>query len=86
MKNIGRLDYPAEKLDVKVLVEMDDEETIETVRDAEPGDQFEVVLVPHTEPRTKPKALNYGLTLAKGDFIVVFDAEDEPEPLQLDAP
>ena len=48
-----------------------------------PGDQFELVLVPAAEPRTKPKALNYGLTLARGEFVAIYDAEDEPEPLQL---
>ncbi|HEV2360104.1 MAG TPA: glycosyltransferase family 2 protein, partial [Acidimicrobiales bacterium] len=27
--------------------------------------------------------LNYGLTLARGDIVTIYDAEDEPEPLQL---
>jgi cellulose synthase/poly-beta-1,6-N-acetylglucosamine synthase-like glycosyltransferase len=42
-----------------------------------------IVVVPDGEPRTKPRALNYALTFAEGDYVVVYDAEDEPEPDQL---
>ena len=40
-----------------------------------------IVLVPPADPRTKPKACNYGLQFATGDFITIYDAEDLPEPL-----
>ena len=59
------------------MVEEDDEETLGALVDADPGPQFKLVVVPACEPRTKPKALNYGLTLAKGDVVAVFDAEDQ---------
>jgi cellulose synthase/poly-beta-1,6-N-acetylglucosamine synthase-like glycosyltransferase len=81
--SINRLDYPAHRLEVLILAEADDTETIEAVQDKYPGRQFTLVLVPPAEPRTKPKALNFGLTLARGELIAVYDAEDEPEPLQL---
>ena len=42
-----------------------------------------MVVVPPAEPRTKPKALNFGLTLARGDIVAVYDVEDEPDVLQL---
>ena len=42
-----------------------------------------IVVVPDGRPRTKPKACNVGLTFAKGEFLVIFDAEDRPEPDQL---
>ena len=42
-----------------------------------------IVLVPPAEPRTKPKACNFGLQAATGDLVTIFDAEDRPEPLQL---
>jgi len=83
LAHIGRLEYPADRLDVKLLLEADDEETIEAVECAGGGDQFEVVLVPTSEPRTKPKVLNFGLSLARGELVTIFDAEDEPDPLQL---
>ncbi len=83
LRNITALEYPASKLDVKLLVEADDDESINAVNAAEPGDQFELVLIPPAEPRTKPKALNFGLTLARGSLVAIYDAEDAPEPLQL---
>jgi cellulose synthase/poly-beta-1,6-N-acetylglucosamine synthase-like glycosyltransferase len=81
--HVGRIEYPAERLQVLLLAEADDLETIAAVREADPGPQFEVVLVPPSEPRTKPKALNYGLSLAVGDIVTIYDAEDVPDPLQL---
>ncbi len=81
--SVGRFEYPPDRLDVKLLLEADDEATIQAVRDAGCGDQFELVLVPPSEPRTKPKVLNYGLSLAQGELVTIFDAEDEPDPLQL---
>ncbi len=81
--SLGRLEYPADHLDVKLLLEADDTETLDAVADLGDVSLFEVVLVPPGEPRTKPKALNYGLTLARGEFVTIFDAEDDPDPLQL---
>jgi hypothetical protein len=43
----------------------------------------DLVIVPTAFPRTKPKALNYALTFARGEFVTVYDAEDLPEPDQL---
>jgi glycosyltransferase XagB len=80
---INRLDYPRAKLDVKLLLEEDDTETIDAARAAAPGPHIEIVPVPFALPRTKPKALNYGLQLAHGEIITVFDAEDQPDWLQL---
>ncbi|WP_333895404.1 glycosyltransferase family 2 protein, partial [Mycolicibacterium gadium] len=44
-----------------------------------------IVLVPHSMPRTKPKACNYGMSLPdlKGEMVTIYDAEDIPDPLQL---
>jgi cellulose synthase/poly-beta-1,6-N-acetylglucosamine synthase-like glycosyltransferase len=81
--NIGRLEYPQDKLEVLVLVEADDDETINAVSSGPVGRDFQLVFVPPAEPRTKPKALNFGLTLARGDLVAIFDVEDEPDPLQL---
>jgi len=80
---VGAIEYPANRLDVKILLEEDDEETIAAARAARAGPQFQIVVVPAVEPRTKPKALNYGLAAALGEFVTIYDAEDRPEPLQL---
>jgi glycosyltransferase XagB len=79
---LSRFEYPARKLDVKLLLEDDDAETIAAAMGAQKGD-FQIVRVPAAEPRTKPKALNFGLQLARGSLVTVYDAEDLPDPLQL---
>jgi len=42
-----------------------------------------VVCIPRIPPFTKPKACNYGLEFARGEYVVIYDAEDIPHPLQL---
>lgn len=80
---LSALDYPADRLDVKLLLEADDKRTLEAARAANPPRHVRIVCVPVSEPRTKPKALNYGLTTALGAYVTIYDAEDRPEPLQL---
>jgi glycosyltransferase XagB len=80
---ICALDYPLEKLDVKLVVEADDQETQQAVAVLDLGQPFSVIIAPSTGPRTKPKALNAALPFAYGSYTVVFDAEDVPEPDQL---
>ncbi|MEE3853151.1 glycosyltransferase [Gordonia sp. LSe1-13] len=77
------LEYPREKLQVLLLLEEDDEPTIAAAREVGENDLVTVVLVPPAQPRTKPKACNYGLHFATGDIVTIFDAEDLPDPLQL---
>lgn len=80
---IARLDYPKAKLDVKVLLEEDDDETIRVARESNLPSHFKLVIVPHGQPKGKPKACNYGLIHAQGEYVVIYDAEDIPEPDQL---
>ncbi len=77
------IEYPREKLQVLLLLEEDDEPTIAAARDVEKTGIVTVVLTPPAQPRTKPKACNYGMHFATGDIVTIFDAEDKPEPLQL---
>jgi len=39
--------------------------------------------VPDIHPKTKPKACNYGLNFARGEYLTIYDAEDIPQPDQL---
>jgi hypothetical protein len=82
---IDALDYPPEKLDIKLVLEPDDVATRKAVTKLGLRAPYEVVLAPACHPRTKPKALNAALPFARGEFIAVFDAEDEPETDQLRA-
>tara|TARA_R110000868_G_scaffold38_30_gene521 strand:+ start:10614 stop:12413 length:1800 start_codon:yes stop_codon:yes gene_type:complete len=77
------LDYPASRLDIKFVVEASSHATIAVVQ-ARLGDpRVSLVTVPDAAPRTKPKALDYALPLCKGEHVVVYDAEDIPDPDQL---
>ena len=80
---LRRLDYPAEKLDIKLIVEADDGQTRSAIEALDLGAPFETVVVPPSRPRTKPKALSFALPLARGTYIVVYDAEDRPDADQL---
>lgn len=77
------LEYPKNRLQVLLLLEEDDAESIRHLQSKSLPDYFEIVIVPHSLPKTKPKAMNYGLHLSRGEYIVVYDAEDIPHPLQL---
>lgn len=77
------LDYPTNRLQVLFLIEDHDVETRDAIRAMNLPSHFRIMTVPPGEPRTKPRACNYGLLHAKGDYVVIFDAEDIPDPLQL---
>ena len=83
ISRLKRIDYPKAKLEIKILVELDDVETRLALLIEELPAIFEIVVCPMMNPRTKPRALNIGLAYARGDYIVVYDAEDEPDPDQL---
>lgn len=80
---LKRLNWPVCKLDIKLVCEADDHETIAALKAQDLGPHFEIVEVPPARPRTKPKALNYALASARGDYLAVYDAEDRPHPDQL---
>ncbi len=81
--NLSALDYPADKLQILLLLEEDDHDMVVTVRNRRLPAHFRVILIPPSQPRTKPKALNVGLQYVTGSLCAVYDAEDKPDPLQL---
>lgn len=83
LEGISQLDWPKDKLDVMFLLEEDDKETIAEFKRMTLPFYARTVIVPDSQPKTKPKACNYGLSFAKGKYLVIFDAEDIPDPLQL---
>jgi cellulose synthase/poly-beta-1,6-N-acetylglucosamine synthase-like glycosyltransferase len=83
LEALSRLDYPASKLDIKLVLEADDQETPEALRAIDVPGNVEVLIAPPGEPRTKPRALNVALPLARGRYTVIYDAEDVPDPGQL---
>jgi cellulose synthase/poly-beta-1,6-N-acetylglucosamine synthase-like glycosyltransferase len=83
LQSLSELDYPANKLDIKLLLEEVDEETRQAAIQINPPGNIEFITIPDSQPRTKPKACNYGLISARGKYLVIFDAEDKPEKDQL---
>lgn len=79
------LDYPAGQLQILFITEADDDDTRMTLLGAGLQKHMQVITVPDGAPRTKPRALNYGLTFARGEFVGIYDAEDVPDPGQLRA-
>jgi cellulose synthase/poly-beta-1,6-N-acetylglucosamine synthase-like glycosyltransferase len=68
------LDYPKSKLEILLLLEEDDTVTIDAARAMDLPSYFRILVVPHSSPKTKPKACNYGLAHARGEYIVIYDA------------
>lgn len=83
MRNLADLDYPREKLEILLLLEEDDPETLTAALAAAPPDIVRIVVVPHSLPKTKPRACNVGLAFARGEYVVIYDAEDRPDADQL---
>jgi len=81
--SLDRLDWPPEKLDIKMVLEPDDDETRAALEAMPLHRPYEILIAPGIGPRTKPKALNVALPFARGSFVTVFDAGDRPEPDQL---
>lgn len=81
---LSRLQWPRHRLEVKLICEADDKETLDAIRAHRLRGSVEVIEVPPSLPRTKPKALRYALPLTSGEFVALFDAEDQPHPLQLE--
>jgi hypothetical protein len=80
---MSAIDYPPHRLDIKFVVEARSPETVQAVEHVLDEPQFRMVVVPQGAPHTKPKAIDYALPLARGEFLVVYDAEDVPDPDQL---
>ncbi|MFN8972175.1 MAG: glycosyltransferase family 2 protein [Alphaproteobacteria bacterium] len=83
LRAIATLEYPPYLLEVKIICEEDDADTIQAVKDAAPPEYCDLVLVPASAPRTKPKACNVALADVTAEFVVIFDAEDIPAADQL---
>jgi cellulose synthase/poly-beta-1,6-N-acetylglucosamine synthase-like glycosyltransferase len=80
---MARLEYPRDRLEIRLLLEDDDDVTLAASHSILTDLPIKVLVVPPGNPRTKPRALNYGMQFTRGELITVYDAEDRPEPLQL---
>lgn len=83
INSVKAIDWPKDRLDVILLLEEGDFDTLQKAKEIELPEYVRVVIVPQSLPKTKPKACNYGLSYSRGEYIVVYDAEDRPEEDQL---
>ncbi len=83
VRALRSLDYPPEKLDIKLILESDDLKTRTALAAQTLPGQFSILIMPPGEIKTKPRALNMALLFTHGELVTIFDAEDEPEPDQL---
>lgn len=80
---MSRLDYPLDRLEVIFVLELNDFATAEAFRRCKLPPHMRVLTAPDKQPRTKPRACTFALSRSRGDLVVIYDAEDEPDPLQL---
>ncbi|MEL7100646.1 MAG: glycosyltransferase [Pseudomonadota bacterium] len=82
---LSRLTYPKSLLEVVLVLEQQDEMTRETITRTDLPPWISVIEVPDDgNVTTKPRALNYALDFCRGSIIGVWDAEDAPEPDQIE--
>jgi cellulose synthase/poly-beta-1,6-N-acetylglucosamine synthase-like glycosyltransferase len=82
-KAMSSLDYPRDQLQVLIILEAEDVDTIAVAKSMDLDRIFQIIVVPDTKPKTKPKACNYAMSFAKGKYTVIYDAEDVPDTNQL---
>jgi len=68
---------------VLILMEASDHATRDAAKAMTWPDYCHLITVPEAPQQTKPRACNYGLSLATGKYLVIYDAEDKPRPDQL---
>lgn len=83
VQRLSRLDYPRDLLDIVLVVEEEDDITRQALANAALPGWMRVVVAPAGRVKTKPRALNFGLTQCRGSIIGVYDAEDAPDPDQI---
>ncbi len=84
IKALGKLTYPKELLDVKFLLEENDLITQEVFASLELPHWASIIVAPADRIQTKPRAMNYALPFCTGSLIGIYDAEDRPDPDQID--
>lgn len=87
IKALTQMDYPQEKLDIKLVIEEDDEETLQAINAYQPPQNVDTIIVPSATDvsvvKTKARACNYAIPYCAGEYIALYDAEDVPDRLQL---
>ena len=82
LEALGQIDYPMEQLEGFIVLEAHDHATLAAVMAADRPSWLRVLIAP-PGAGAKPRALNHALSVSRGELVVIYDAEDDPDPLQL---
>jgi cellulose synthase/poly-beta-1,6-N-acetylglucosamine synthase-like glycosyltransferase len=74
VKNLEALQYPAEKLQVIIIDSGSDDRTYEIARESSGASRLDCLALRQEERRGKANAVNYAMQYAKGELILVSDA------------
>ncbi|HLW02769.1 MAG TPA: glycosyltransferase [Ktedonobacterales bacterium] len=83
VQSMQAIDYPPDKLQILLLTEENDHQMRQAIEAMRLPAHFTTLTVPAGTPQTKPRACNFGLLHTTGAYVVIYDAEDIPDPLQL---
>lgn len=83
VENLQAIDYPRDRLQALIVLEADDDVTLAATRALALPPFIQVLVAPPGAPKTKPRACNHALDRAHGELVVIYDAEDMPDPGQL---
>lgn len=83
VRRLAATNYPPDRLEGFLVLEADDAATLAAADRLNLPSWLSVLVVPEGQPRTKPRALNHALSIATGELLTVYDAEDAPDPGQL---
>lgn len=85
IRRLQRLTYPKALLDVILVLEASDDVTRAALAHVDLPSWIRSVEVPASSGlTTKPRAMNYALDFCRGDILGVWDAEDAPQPDQIE--
>ncbi len=84
IRRLQRLTYPKALLDVILVLEEKDDVTRKALANVALPSWIRTIEVPELNGlTTKPRAMNYALDFCRGDILGVWDAEDAPQPDQI---
>jgi hypothetical protein len=85
VRRLQRLTYPKALLDVILVLEQSDDVTRTALARVKLPSWIRIIEVPELNGlTTKPRAMNYALDFCRGDILGVWDAEDAPQPDQIE--
>lgn len=83
VKTVEAMDYPKHLLDVKLIVRQEEVENFRRIYVADLPFYFHIIRIPELFLKTRSSALNYAVQFAVGQYVVVYDSYDAPDPKQL---